>query len=66
MLNALRLTEGFPAALFEERTGLPLDTIEPALRMAETKGLVARGTEVIRPTETGRRLLNDLLQLFLP
>ncbi len=66
MLNALRLTEGFPAALFEERTGLPLDTIEPALRVAKTKGLIARGTEVIRPTETGRRLLNDLLQLFLP
>ncbi len=66
MLNALRLTEGFPAGLFEERTGLALAAIEPALRVAETKGLVRRESETIRPTDTGRRLLNDLLQLFLP
>ena len=28
MLNALRLTEGFPAALFEERTGLSAEVLE--------------------------------------
>ncbi len=66
MLNALRLTGGFPAALFAERTGLPLSAIEPALRQAEAKSFIVRDTDTIRPTATGRRLLNDLLLLFLP
>ncbi len=66
MLNALRLTDGFPAALFAERTGLPLSAIEPVLRQAEAKGLIVRDADTIRPTATGRRLLNDLLLLFLP
>ena len=29
MLNALRLVEGFPLALFTERTGLPVTTLQP-------------------------------------
>ena len=66
MLNALRLTEGFPVALFTERTGLSLSTIEPALREAEVNGFVVRDTGHLLPTPTGRRLLNDLLLLFLP
>ena len=37
MLNALRLIEGFPAALFAERSGLPLSLIETGLRVAEEK-----------------------------
>ena len=35
MLNALRLTEGFPLALFGERTGLPPAALESALARAE-------------------------------
>jgi oxygen-independent coproporphyrinogen-3 oxidase len=66
MLNALRLTGGFPVSLFAECTGLPLAAIEPALRLAEAKGFIARDAERIRPTDAGRRLLNDLLLLFLP
>ncbi len=66
LLNALRLTDGFPVSLFAERTALPLRVIESALRAAETKGLMARDDAHIRPTERGRRLLNDLLLLFLP
>jgi coproporphyrinogen III oxidase-like Fe-S oxidoreductase len=66
MLNALRLVEGFPAALFSERTGLPLAVIEPQLARAESRGLIARDLESIRPTERGRRFLNDLLEGFLP
>ena len=31
MMNALRLTEGFPLRLFAERTGLTLDSIRPLL-----------------------------------
>jgi oxygen-independent coproporphyrinogen-3 oxidase len=66
MLNAARLVEGFAPALFAARCGLPLAALEPGLREAEAKGLIERGAERIRPSERGRRFLNDLQQLFLP
>jgi putative oxygen-independent coproporphyrinogen III oxidase len=65
MLNALRLTDGFPPGLFSERTGLPLSAIEKSLRKAEEKGLLERDWQRIRPTERGRLFLNELLELFL-
>lgn len=65
MLNALRLNDGFPVSLFAERTGLTLNTIENSLDAAEAKGLIYRDHLVIRPTELGRRFLNDLQQMFL-
>lgn len=65
MMNALRLTEGFPARLFAERTGLTLEAIRPQLEMAAAKGLLDVTVERIAPTERGRRFLNDLLQIFL-
>jgi oxygen-independent coproporphyrinogen-3 oxidase len=65
MLNALRLTDGFAPALFTERTGLPLLTLEKSLRKAEERGLVERDWQRIRPTERGRLFLNELLELFL-
>jgi putative oxygen-independent coproporphyrinogen III oxidase len=66
MLNALRLTEGFPVELFAERTGLPLTMIGRGIDAAEEKGLIARDARHVRPTERGRRFLNDLTGLFLP
>jgi coproporphyrinogen III oxidase-like Fe-S oxidoreductase len=66
MLNALRLTEGFPAALFTERAGLPLTTLAPALAQASARGLIEHGGETIRTTPLGRRFLNDLIAVFLP
>ena len=65
MLNALRLVEGFPTALFTERTGLPIAVAEPALATAEGAGLIERDHARIAPSERGRRFLNDLLELFL-
>jgi oxygen-independent coproporphyrinogen-3 oxidase len=65
MLNALRLTEGFPLALFTERTGLPLSILSSPLKEAEEKLLLERDWQRIRPTERGRRFLNDLLETFL-
>jgi oxygen-independent coproporphyrinogen-3 oxidase len=65
MLNALRLTEGFEVNLFAERTGLTVNAIELALNAAESKGLLYRDHKIIRPTELGRRFLNDLQQMFL-
>ena len=65
MLNALRLVEGFAPALFAGRTGMPITVIERELEAAEGKGLLARDWKRIRPTERGRRFLNELLQSFL-
>lgn len=65
VMNALRLNEGFPTALFEERTGLPLNTIEKPLRDAESRGLLSWDVQAVRPTELGRLHLNTLLELFL-
>ncbi len=65
MLNSLRLIDGFEPALFEQRTGLPLSSMEPALLEATGKGLLSRTDNRIAPTLLGQRFLNELLQLFL-
>jgi putative oxygen-independent coproporphyrinogen III oxidase len=65
MMNALRLTDGFDTALFQERTGLPLSAVDKALVDAEGKGLITRDLAKIAPTLRGQRYLNELLQLFL-
>lgn len=64
MMNALRLNDGFAPALFAQRTGLPLSVVETPLAEAERRALITRTAERIRPTERGRRFLNDLLTLF--
>jgi oxygen-independent coproporphyrinogen-3 oxidase len=66
MLNALRLVEGFPVALFAERTGLAITAIAAELDRVEAAGLLERDHQRIRPTAKGQRFLNDLLEPFLP
>jgi putative oxygen-independent coproporphyrinogen III oxidase len=66
MLNALRLTDGVPLALFAERTGFPLTLVQKGLAAAEQRGLIERDHLHLRPTLLGRRFLNDLQELFLP
>ncbi|MEO5694439.1 MAG: radical SAM family heme chaperone HemW [Usitatibacter sp.] len=65
MLNTLRLVEGFPLAMFTQRTGLPLAVIEPQLEAAEKAGLLQRDHARAAPTARGQRFLNDLLETFL-
>jgi putative oxygen-independent coproporphyrinogen III oxidase len=65
MMNALRLTGGFPARLFEERAGISLMHVRKELDEAERRGLIERDHQRIAPTPLGRRFLNDLLALFL-
>ena len=65
LMNALRLHEGFPPALFESRTAQPLTAILPQLKAAEAEGLLEIGPERIAPTLRGRRFLNVLLERFL-
>jgi oxygen-independent coproporphyrinogen-3 oxidase len=64
MMNALRLTDGFPETLFVQRTGRCPDQLDRSLIEAEKRGLVTRENRRIRPTQLGRRFLNDLLELF--
>jgi oxygen-independent coproporphyrinogen-3 oxidase len=66
MLNALRLADGVPTPMFAERTGFPLAIVSRQIEIATRKGLLERDPTVLRPTELGRRFLNDLQQLFLP
>lgn len=65
MMNALRLNEGFDSTLFTERTSLPLLSMRRELEAAEGRGLLFQDHKKIAPTESGRRFLNDLLQIFL-
>ena len=65
MLNALRLTDGVPAALFAERTGMPLSIAARPVAEATRRGLLDPDPAVLRPTPLGRRFLNDLQSIFL-
>ena len=66
LMNAFRLVEGAPAALFAARTGQPLTALEPALSRARARGLLETNAERLQPTELGLRFLNDLLAAFMP
>ena len=66
LMNVLRLTDGVPAALFEQRTGLPLAGLDAARREAETRQLLQTDPSRLVATREGQLFLNDLLQHFLP
>jgi putative oxygen-independent coproporphyrinogen III oxidase len=65
MLNALRLNEGFSVGDYRRRTGLEMDSVAPRLVDAERRGLLESREDGWRPTELGRRFLNDLQLSFL-
>nr|WP_256835399.1 radical SAM family heme chaperone HemW [Pseudomonas oleovorans] len=65
LMNVLRLTEGAPAELFSQRTGLPLQQLEQARREAERQGLLQADPARLTATTKGQLFLNDLLQQFL-
>jgi putative oxygen-independent coproporphyrinogen III oxidase len=65
MLNALRLNDGFDSDCYQARTGLPLQNLDEKLARAEDRGLLEAAASGWRPTELGRRFLNDLQASFL-
>jgi oxygen-independent coproporphyrinogen-3 oxidase len=65
MLNALRLTDGVPTALFAERTGYPLALIAQPLAEGVRRGLLDPDPATLKATPLGQRFLNDLQALFL-
>lgn len=66
MLNALRLSDGFPTPLFYQHAGIPISHIDKALSQAQQQGLLERDIHFIRPTAKGQQYLNSLIELFLP
>lgn len=65
MMNALRLLDGVPAALYAERTGLPLEPIQARLDALRSKGLLLPDNRRLAPSPQGHLFLNDLLEQFL-
>jgi oxygen-independent coproporphyrinogen-3 oxidase len=65
MLNALRLNEGFTVCDYRQRTGLEIESLEAKLADARGRGLLESREGGWRPTELGRRFLNDLQASFL-
>lgn len=65
MMNALRLVDGFPLALFAERTGLPLEAIQKSALAGRREGLLEVAQDRLKPTPQGRRFLNRLVSRFL-
>ncbi|WP_068546762.1 radical SAM family heme chaperone HemW [Thalassotalea crassostreae] len=65
MMNRLRLFKPFTLNDYQQATGLPAETVEPALNTAKNKQLVSQTGEQWQVTATGHRYLNDLLSLFL-
>lgn len=65
MLNALRLYETIPLALFQKRTGLKPEIMREELNKAGSLKLLTLTKHTIRTTKKGKRYLNDLLTCFM-
>ena len=65
MLNVLRLREGADTALFEQRTGLPIGTIDKPLQKLRQQQLLHNRPDRLACTETGYALLNSVVEQFL-
>lgn len=65
MMNALRLTNGIPAALFSQRTGLPYSTIKPIIERLVAQELLMPSEHHIQTTSLGQQFLNTLLTEFM-
>lgn len=67
MLNALRLKHGFSGDLFEQRTRLDFNKIEPLIQQAIEKRLMIKDDKrgKIRTTKKGWEFLNDVMEMFL-
>jgi len=63
-MNALRLYQGTPFEVFEQRTGLSISHCKKKIESAIEAGLLEPGDE-IKTTPKGQLFLNELLEKFL-
>ena len=63
LLNALRLRDGVPEALFATHTGLGIETLQPALGQLRAEGLM--DGDRLAATARGWRYLDSLLAAFI-
>jgi oxygen-independent coproporphyrinogen-3 oxidase len=64
LMNALRLLEGTPLTMFEERAGQPAAAIHSARGAAIERGWLSSEPHRLRATASGLDRLNRLLELF--
>ena len=65
MMNALRLSNGFSSALFEQTTQLNITSIENTLNKHQQLGLISNKNGHITPTTRGKQMLDSMLQDYL-
>ncbi|GIU29048.1 radical SAM family heme chaperone HemW [Shewanella sp. MBTL60-007] len=65
LMNRLRLMSPIPKLEFEQRTGLPRDTISDGIKQACAKGLMTESDEHWQLTSKGHMFVNELLSQFL-
>jgi len=65
MLNALRLNAGVEWRVFEQHTGLQRAALDAPVAAARARGWLLDDEIRLQPSENGRRLLNDLIALFM-
>lgn len=63
LMNTMRLNQGVSEAHYTKATGLPLQTLEPALSQARKEQLIEPNR--LKATEKGQLFLNQLLDRFL-
>ncbi len=65
MMN-LRLKEGMEKRAFLSRYGISIDEVYPcSIKYLKQCGLIEEGEEMIRATDRGYEILNDVLEVFL-
>jgi len=66
MMNALRLTKGFPLSEFTAHTGVSVQPWLGAIEEGVERGLLCLDSGNLRASERGLELLNEVLALFMP
>lgn len=65
LMNALRLNDGVPGDIFQQRTGLTLAALQPQWQELVSKGLVNSDPAALQTTALGQRFLNTILASYI-
>lgn len=65
MMNALRLVDGVPIALFDQRSGLEWPEVQASVRQLQERKLLVNEPDRLATTSLGQRYLNEVLSAFM-